>query len=331
MLVVNADETRELFPMDAAIDAMRRALLGFHAGTAYQPLRSVVQPPGIAGLAVVKPASVAGERPALGMKIVTLFNGNAARGLDSVQGAVLLLDTETGIPQAMIEAGTLTEIRTAAVSGVATALLARADAGDVAVLGAGVQGRSHLAAMAAVRPLRRVRLWNRTRDRAEALAKECAASGFAADVEVEVVARPSDAVVGADIICTVTSSPDPVLSGTDVEAGAHINAVGAFQPATRELPTDLVARATVFVDSRESALAEAGDLLIPESEGALVAANAIAAELGAVVAGAHPGRTSEDEITLFKSVGLALEDVEAAAFVYDAARRRGVGTEVRFP
>lgn len=318
-----------LLGVDEAIAVMRSALSALHAGTCHQPLRSVVQPPGLPGLAVVKPASRAGDRPAFGMKIVTLFEGNAAAGLDAVQGGVLLLDPATGVPLALVEAGAVTELRTAAVSAVATDLLARPDAGDLAVLGAGVQGRAHLRAMAAVRPLRRIRLWNRTPARAEQLAE--AAAGWGLGAPVEVAASPADACAGADLICTTTSSPEVVLRSVDVADGAHVNAVGAFRPTTRELDADLVARSTVVVDSIESALAEAGDLLLAGAEGRIDPASHIAAELGAVLAGARPGRSGAGEVTVFESLGLAVEDLAAAAHVVERARATGAGTEVAFP
>ena len=329
MLVLDRPAVQRLFPVGDAIAVMREALLGHHAGTSHQPLRSVVQAPDLPGLAVVKPAAVAGTRRAFGMKIVTLFEGNAALGLDAVQGAVLLLDPSTGVPLALVEAGAVTELRTAAVSAVATDLLARSDAGDLAVLGAGVQGRAHLRSMAAVRRLRRIRLWNRTRSRADDLA--AAAASWDLGVPVEVVDTPADACAGADLICTTTSSPDPVLTADMVGRGAHINAVGAFRPTTRELDTAVVVGARVFVDSVESALAEAGDLLIPGDEGVLDPKTHIVGEVGAVLAGEIGGRSSDDEVTLFESLGLAIEDIEAAAFVVDRARRTGDGREVPFP
>ena len=329
MVIIDRATVEELVPMDAAIGVMREAFARYHAGEVYQPLRSVLQPPGIPGVAIVKPAAVAGRERLLGMKIVTEFKGNAGRGLDAIQGAVLLLDTDTGVPCALVDAGAITAIRTAAVSGLATDLLARREPAELAILGAGVQARSHIAAMVAVRPITAIRVWNRTPERAEALVTWAVGAGMAVDVSI--AATPAEAANGAGIICTVTASPRPVLPAGSVREGAHINAVGAYRPETREVDSAVVAAAEVFVDSRESAMAEAGDLLIPIGEGLLGRDAAITAELGEVVAGFHPGRTSATQITLFKSLGLAFEDVETAGYVVRRAVEAGAGLQVPFP
>lgn len=325
MLVVDGATVRRLLPVASAIEVMRDTFRHIHEGDVYQPLRSLLQPPGIPGVAVVKPAAVVGTHSALGMKIVTQFNENAAVGLEAIQGVVLLLDPGTGAPIGLLEAGAITEIRTAAVSALATDLLARGDAGDLAVLGAGVQARAHMRAMAAVRSLRRVRIWNRTREKALRLAGE-------ASDELHIVVEVADSIAaateGADLICTTTSSPEPLL--LSVVPGAHVNAVGAFQPSTRELGPTLVAGASIFVDNRESALAEAGDLLLAAEEGCIELPTAISAELSQVVVGAHPGRKERDEVTVFESLGLAIEDLAAAVFVLDRARLHNEGAEVSF-
>jgi ornithine cyclodeaminase len=223
-----------------------------------------------------------------------------------------------------LEAGAVTAVRTAAVSAVATRQLAVAGAADLAILGAGTQAVTHLEAMCVVRPIKRVRIWNRTPSHAVSLAQVAQEKfGLAA----EVVNGPKEAVSGATIICTVTGAPEPILKGDWLSPGSHINAVGSSVASTRELDSDAVAKARLFVDSRESALNEAGDLLIPIQEGRVTQAH-IQAELGEVLIGRHPGRTSPTEITLFKSLGLGIEDVAAARYVVEQARRAGAGTEV---
>lgn len=325
MLVLNRAEVERLLPVPACIALMRETLASRARGQTEQPSRTAVRPAGGGGTMLTMPAWVA-DPAALGVKVVAVFPGNHQRGLDSHQGAVLSLDPDTGQVQAILEAGSVTAIRTAAVSAVATDLLANPDADDLALLGAGVQARSHLAAIAAVRRLRRIRVWSRSPERARALAREAAASGGPA---VEAVVEAADAVREAGIICTVTASPTPVLHGPWVSPGAHINAVGAHTPETRELDTDAVTRARIFVDARESALREAGELLIPIKERRLRTTD-LQAELGDVIAGLAPGRLSSEEVTLFKSLGLGIEDVAAARFATAEARRLGVGREIAF-
>jgi ornithine cyclodeaminase len=295
-------------------------------GEAYQPLRGLADPPALDGLMVLKPAWVGAGLDAFGVKVVSLFPGNAKRGLAAVQGLVALVDPETGVPTTIVEGATVTELRTAAVSAVATDVMAAPDAGDLAIVGAGVQGRAHLLAMREVRSLRRVRVWNRTPERAQELASWAAGLG----IDVEVIGSLPDALAGADLICIATTSSEPLVDGDWVADGAHINAVGAFRPPDRELHSNAVARAHVVVDSRESALAEAGDLLFPIKEG-LIDESHITAELGEVLLGARPGRGAEGQVTLYKSLGLAVQDVAAAQEVVRRARELGLGVEVSFP
>jgi len=309
--------------MSVCITLMRDALAARARGEAVQPLRTVMRIPDGAGLMATMPAWVGGP-PALGVKVISVFSGNRALGQDSHQGAVLCLDPATGTLQALVEAGAVTAIRTAAVSGVATERLALPDANDLAILGAGVQAASHLAAMCAVRPIRRVRIWNRTEAGARALAAQ---TGARHGIEVLVADSPPAAVRGAEIICTVTAAREPIIEGAWLAAGAHVNAVGSSTPDARELDTETIRRARVFVDARESALNEAGDLLLALSEG-LDRVEPIQAELGDVLIGRDPGRQSATEVTLFKSLGLGIEDVAAARYIVEEARRLGVGQEV---
>lgn len=326
LLVVNQAEIEQLLPMPDCITLMMDALMALAQGQVHLPLRMVVRPPEAAGVLALMPAYVSGDNAAFGVKIIGVFNGNPALGKDSHQGAVLLLSGQTGEPLALMNASAITAIRTAAVSGVATRSLARAEAGDLAIIGSGVQARSHLAAMACVRSIRRVRVASRDPARAQQ---------FASDLRpvypfpIEAVSTIEAAVRGADLIVTATSAREPVLKREWVSPGAHLNVVGASQAFAREVDSATMAAASLFVDRRESTLNESGDYLFPLREG-LIGPDHIRAEIGEVLIGAKPGRTNPDEITLFKSLGLAIEDLAAAQYVYEQAERRNAGSRVEF-
>ena len=324
-LIIPQSLVSELLPMPECIDAMAEALKTLAEGRAVLPLRSMVWMPDKSGLLGLMPAYL-GAPAALGLKVITYLPQNHGGERDSHQGAVLLFDTNDGRLLAMIDASSITAIRTAAVSGLATRLLARGDAGDLAILGSGVQASAHLHAMRAVRTLRRVRVCGVSPSRAQAFARH---HGRGHDVPIEAVTTAQEAVSGADLICTTTSSREPVLAGAWIAAGAHINAVGACFAATRELDTAAVVRSRLYVDRLESALAEAGDFLIPKAEGA-IGDDHIVGELGGILAGRVPARRSQDEITLFKSLGIAVEDLAAAHLIHTRARRLGKGIAVDF-
>jgi ornithine cyclodeaminase/alanine dehydrogenase-like protein (mu-crystallin family) len=272
------------------------------------------------GLFGLMPAHRGGDAPLFSLKEIVVIPSNSARGLDPHQGAVLLHDGETGVLRAALNASAITEIRTAAVSALATKLLARRGARRVAILGAGVQARSHAHAMHTLIDDPELRIWSRTREHAEALALEAHAV---------VCGTAEEALDGAEIICACTAAREPVIRRAWLRPGAHVNAVGSSSPTARELDGDVVAAASLFVDRRESALNEAGDyLLAVEEQG--IGPDHILAELGDVLVGAHPGRRRDDELTVFKSLGLAVEDLAAAALCVERARERGVGTEVPF-
>jgi ornithine cyclodeaminase len=310
-----------------AIRVMRSTMRAHAEGTVHQPPRMVIQPPGVSGSAMFKPAHVGPPVDSFGFKALTIFPGNRDRGLETIQAFVALFDIETGILEAILEGGVITEIRTSAVSAVATDALANPDACDLAILGTGVQSRGHLLAMAEVREIRRVRVWNHSTEGATRFASWAATEGFS----IEIAPTVRAAVAEADIVCTVTASAEPLVDAAWLSPGAHVNAVGAYQPHTRELHSNVAAEAAVFaVDSRAGALTEAGDLLIPMREG-LVDAGFMPPELGEILLGTAPGRTSPDDITVFESLGLAIQDVAAAAFVTERARAAGVGIEVPFP
>jgi ornithine cyclodeaminase len=307
--------------MKECVDVMAEALRTTSRGDAVLPLRSMVWLPDRSGLLGLMPAYLGSPR-ALGLKVVSVMPGNHGTEYDSHQGVVLLFDVENGALLAVIDATSITAIRTAAVSGAATRLLAREDARDLAILGSGVQARTHLEAMHAVRPLSRVRVWSRDPARAGAFAE---AESRRSPCPIEAVQDARAAVSGADLICTTTASREPVLQGDWIAPGAHINAVGACFAAWRELDTRAVVRSRLYVDLRESALHEAGDFLIPKAEGA-IGEDHIAGELGEALLGTVPGRRSPEEITLFKSLGIAVEDLAAAHTIYRTALERGAGT-----
>lgn len=321
-LLTGHDVTR-LLPMAACIETMADTLSALARGQAIQPLRTMLRLPGGGGIFGVMPAQV--DTPdAFGLKVITVFPGNEGTRYDSHQGAVLLFEPHHGTLVAVMDASSMTGIRTAAVSGVATRALARPDAGDLGILGTGVQARTHLEAMQAVRTLRRVRVWSRHNENRTAFAA-WALQQFGIAVEPVTTAR--EAVLGADLVCTVTSARTPVLEGAWLSPGAHVNAVGSSLPTARELDTEAVRRSRLYVDRRESAFNEAGDFLIPRAEGA-IDDHHIRGELGEVLIGTAPGRQSDEDITLFKSLGLAVEDVAGAWVVWQAAERQHAGTVV---
>jgi len=327
LLFLNRTEVEALLPYGECIEVMAEVLAALARGEAVQPLRSVCWlPDRRGGLGVMPGALLAGggDGEVFGLKVITVFPGNHARGEESHLGVVLLFEADLGRPVAMLEASSVTAIRTAAVSALATRLLAREDAGDLALLGSGVEARTHLAAMREVRPLRRVRVWSRDAGHARHFAEDAAAR-YA--LPVEPVLSAEEAVSGADLICTVTSAREPILAGDWLAPGAHVNAVGACTPVTRELDTAAVVRASLFVDRRESALNEAGDLLFPLREGA-VGEDHIQGELGDLLLGRLPGRRTPEEITLFKSLGIAVEDLAVARYVLGKARAEGRGVEL---
>lgn len=323
VLVVDQAAIRRLLPMHECMDVMAEALAALARGEATLPLRPIMWLPGNVGALALMPSHLA-NLEAMGVKVISVFPGNHGTPFDSHQGAVLLFDTTHGRLLAIMDATEITAIRTAAVSGVATRLLARPDAHALAILGAGVQARTHLAAMIVARPVTSVRVWSRDGERARMFAeREARRHGIA----VSAAATVREAVAGADIICTTTAATEPVLLGEWVAPGTHINAAGASVPSARELDTAAVVRARLYVDRRESTLHEAGDFLIPKAEGAITDAH-IVGEIGELLLHTVRGRGSAEEVTLFKSLGLAVEDLAAADHIYKKAVAAGAGVSV---
>jgi ornithine cyclodeaminase len=323
VLVLGSSDVARLLPMRACIDVMADALAALARGDAILPLRQVLRLPDGKSAFAVMPAYLARPK-AVGAKVITVFPDNHGSAFDSHQGAVLLFEAEHGSLAAVMDASSITAIRTAAVSGLATRLLARDDAATLAILGSGVQARTHLEAMCAVRRIEGVRVWSRNREAVRAFAeRESRQHGIA----VEPAGSAREAVDGADVVCTVTASREPVLRGEWLADGAHVNAVGASLPFARELDTEAVTRGRLYVDRRESALNEAGDFLIPKGEGVIDDGH-IVGELGELLLGRVTGRRAADELTIFKSLGLAVEDVAAASFIYERATAEDRGSRV---
>ena len=326
VLILTHAEVEELLPVRECIPVMAEALADLARGEVFQPLRMVITPPGAAGDMALMPSYRSGEHAAYGVKTVCVFPGNPARGLDSHQGSVMLFSAETGELQALMNASAITAIRTAAVSGVATQLLAREDAGDLAIVGSGVQARTHIEAMACVRSIKRARVTSFTFKNAQKFAGEM---GRRYSFAIEPVESVEAAVRDADLIVTATTAAEPILRREWISPGAHLNVVGSSIPTTREVDSAAMAAASLFVDRRESTVNEGGDYLFALREGAILADH-IKAEIGELLIGAKPGRTSPNEITMFKSLGLAVEDLASADFLYRKARASGKGTWVEY-
>ena len=326
ILVLDNRQIQELLPMTECIELMADALAALARGEVFQPLRTIVRPPEARGLLGLMPAYRAGEQGAFGLKAICVFPENPAKGKDAHQGAVMLFSRETGELLALMNASEITAIRTAAVSAVATRLLARDDAQQLGIIGAGVQARTHLEALAAVRTITRARVAARNIEHARQLVREMQPKvGF----PIEPVETNEEAVRDADVIVTATSSLEPVINKDWISPGAHVNAIGTHSPNSREIDSATMAAARIFIDRRESALNEAGDYLLAAKEG-LLTPESILGEIGELLIGTKTGRTSSTEITLFKSLGLAIEDVVSADYLYHKAQSQNAGTWIDF-
>ena len=325
MLLLTEPDIRSVLSMPDLVEGMEAALIAYSEHRVQQPLRTVLEFGRQKSFFGVMPAFLP-DAPALGAKFVTVVGTNPSAGLPSHLATIVLLDSATGALVALLDGRFITEARTAAVSAVSVRLLARPDAKRLAIIGSGVQARSHLEALACVRELRQVKVWSPSLEHRTAFVEEMRPH-CQAPLEAAVSAR--DAVADADLIVLATSARTPVVHTEWIANGAHICAVGACRPDQRELDGALVARARLIVDSREAALAEAGDVILAIDEGRFDPRH-IVGELGEVAAGSVEGRRSPAEVTLFKSLGMAVEDVAAAHLAYQRAKERGLGRQVEF-
>ena len=323
--ILRSADVHSLLPMGECIDLMHRTMSAVSAGRVVLPLRSVLVMPGELGMMGNMPGYL-GEPECFGVKLVSLIPRNKPPQYSSHLGIVLLFEVEHGQPVAMLDAAEITAIRTAAASGLATRLLAKPEASDLAILGAGEQASSHLAAMLCVRKLHRIRVWGRDEDKAAAFALT---EGAKHKVTIEVVSTPREAVTGADIICTVTKARDPILLGEWIEPGAHLNVVGSSISTTAEIDTPAVVKSRFFVDYRSSTITEGGEYLRALRSGAITPEH-ILAEIGEVANGSKIGRTSPHDVTLYKSLGIAPQDLASAHYVLQKARERRVGQVIDF-
>jgi alanine dehydrogenase len=322
-LILSREDVRSLIRMPDVIEAVAQAHAEHAAGRAEQPTRMTVPLPGSPNAILPMTAAIPSE-DAAGLKLLSIFPNNGARDLPILNAVVVLVDPATGRCDAVLEGGVLTAYRTAAASAVATRLLANTAVRTLGLVGAGIEARTHLDAMLHVRPtLERVVVWSRTHATAERFQAEVANR----PVEVKIAETPEQAARAADILCTLTPSKEPIVRGEWFAPGLHVNAVGTHWIGSREIDTEAVTRSRVVVDSRDANEAECGDLMIPVAEGAITLDD-FRDEIGEVINGRRPGRRSRDEITMYQSVGVAIQDVATGALLARLARERGTGTEV---
>jgi len=322
LLFLSADDMSEAADMAQAIDWMRGAFEQVSSGEATVPIRMNMGMPEQRGELLLMPVHLPREKR-IGAKTVAVFGGNPSRNLPLIQSLMMVWDGETGRPLAVMDGAWLTALRTGAASGLATQLCAQEDASVAAIFGAGTQARTQLEAVTAIRPIEKVLVFNRNRENAEIFCQEMSAR---LQLEVCPARSPAD-LAQAQVLCTATLATRPLFSPEHVRPGAHINAIGAYRPDMVEIPAELVAQARLFVDERKACLEEAGDLMQPIASG-LISPEHVVAELGDLCAGTVPARTGPEQITLFKSVGNAAQDLAAAAAILDVAQARGLGTRV---
>jgi alanine dehydrogenase len=324
--ILSGGDVRRAVRMAEAIQAVKEAYIQLSTGQAVVPLRTPVEVEKRDAVTLFMPAYLAAS-DAMGAKIVSVFPGNPAEGLPLIHAVVIVVDAETGRPVALMDGTHLTALRTGAASGAATDLLARPDARVAAIFGAGAQARTQLEAICTVRPIEKVWVYDTVPEAALAYVEEMKGHGRPVPTDVMVAASPAQAVGEADVICTATTSTTPVFDDAHLKPGVHINGIGSYTPEMQEVPAETVARARVVVDSRSASLAEAGDLIVPLAEGLITKAG-IHGEIGEVAAGRISGRGSDQEITFFKSVGVAVQDVAVADLILRRAAEMGLGVEV---
>jgi len=324
--VLRREDVQQAISMTQAIEAVKGAFAQLSGGRANVPLRTQLPVPQHDGVTLFMPAYLE-ETNSLAVKIVSVFPNNLDQGLPTIHALVIVVDAATGQPIAAVDGTYLTALRTGAASGAATDLLARSDAQRVAIFGAGTQGRTQLQAVCEVRQVAKVWVYDTVRARAEQYAAEMRQKGGKIPTNIEVADSPADAVAGADIICTATTSSTPVFHDASLKPGVHINGIGSYTPQMQEIDEATVARAKIVVGSRSACLAETGDLIIPLGKG-LISESDIHAELGEIVLGWKPGREAEQEVTFFKSVGNAVQDAAVARLALLAATEKGLGIQV---
>ena len=322
--LLTADDVRAALPMSEAIEAMREAFTAVSAGRAHMPLRTHLRIPGSNAATLTMPAATSGS-VRVGTKLLTVFPDNRSRGLPFIQGLVVMFDADTGRPTGLLEGTALTAIRTGAASGLATQTLANPDASRVGIIGSGVQARTQLLAMCCARTVERVAVYSRNAEHARQFAGEVEARPGLPDT-VHVASSPAEVAESSDIICTATSSATPVLEKEDIRPGTHINAVGSFTPSMQELAPGLFSGARLFVDHVPATMEEAGEVIAAVRAGIVRQEDLV--ELGTILDGKHPGRRGQEDITVFKSVGLAVQDLCAAAAALQRADELGLGASV---
>jgi alanine dehydrogenase len=323
-LLLNRAELEGILDASSVIDAVERGFADFSGGKVVMPVRTAVRVQDPPGTMLVMPCSLVESR-ALGTKIVSVFPQNPSRGLPTIGALYVLLDADSGFPIAVMDAGFITGLRTAAASAVATKYLAREDAKTLGIFGTGVQGIYHALAIPVVRNIEKILVRGSSPEKAQAFIDQ-----LKGKVDAEfVVATSADEVATADIVVTGTTQPTPLFEGSILKPGTHVNNVGSHALTTREMDTEAVKRSSVYVDSYDACWAESGDIMIPIEEDAITREHVLG-EIGELVAGSKPGRTSADQLTLFKSNGLAFQDAAAAALALERARAAGVGTEFNF-
>ena len=323
-LLLNRADLERLLDVQSVIDAVERGFADYTAGKVQMPVRTSVRVPDPPGTLLVMPCAMT-DSHVLGTKLVTLFGQNPSKGLPTIGALYVLSDYQTGFPAAVMDAAFMTGLRTAAASAVATNYLAREDSRTLGIFGTGVQAEFHALCIPAVRPIEEIVVWGRTPEKSRAFAER-----MAGQLSVPIRAGDSaEAVAGADVVVTGTTQPTPLFAGSALQAGVHVNNVGSHAATTREMDTDAVVRSTVVVDTYEAAWAESGDILIPLEEGA-IERDHVRAELGEIVLGQKPGRQRPDELTLFKSNGVAFQDAVTAQLALERAQTQGVGTDFNF-
>jgi len=329
MLILTAEEVRQALPMEKAIDGMKTAFAALSSGKAKAPIRTQLPIERHNAVSLFMSALVEDEhQPSLAVKIVSVFPNNPKRSLPLIHAAVVVLEADSGQPVALLEGGALTAIRTGAASGAASDELAHQDSQIAAIFGAGIQGRTQLEAICHIRPIKTVWVYDPNPGQVQTFIDQLAGRGPLPE-DLRAASNPRQAVEHADIICTATTSNKDVFNDSDLKLGVHINAVGAYTPDMQEVPADTVVRSLFVVDEREASLAEAGDLIQAIQSGR-INEDHIHAELGEIILGKKPGRTSASQITLFKSVGNAVQDAVAARLALQHAKEMGLGTSVEW-